>query len=74
MLLHFGKGKCLHRGHGNLDINYEMVDTVLRTILKEKDLGVTIIADMKIIVASKGNQMLGLIRRNTRRKTKYTSV
>ena len=39
------------------------------TIIKEKDLGVTISADMKVseqcgIAASKGNQILGLIRRN----------
>ena len=43
--------------------------TVLDTAVKEKDLGVTISADMKVsekcgIAASKGNQILGLIRRN----------
>ena len=48
MLLNFGKGKCLHTGHGNLDVNYEMGDTVLGTTVKEKDLGVTISPDMKI--------------------------
>ena len=36
MLFKFGKCKCLHTGHGNLDVNYKMGDTVL----KEKDLGV----------------------------------
>ena len=41
MLLHFGKCKCLHTGHGNLD---EMGDTVLGTTVKETDLGVTISA------------------------------
>ena len=43
-------------------------DTVLGTTVKEKDLGVTISADMKVseqcgIAASKGNQILALIRR-----------
>ena len=65
----FGKCKCLHTGHGNLDVHYKMGDTVLGTTVKEKDLGVTISAEMKVseqcgIAASKGNQILGLIRRN----------
>ena len=69
MLFNFGKCKCLHTGHGNLDINYNMGDTDLGTIVNEKDLGITISADMKVskqcgIAASKGNQILGLIRRN----------
>ena len=67
MLFNFGKCKCLHTGHGN--VNYKMGDTVLGTTVEEKDLGVTISADMKVseqcgIAASKGNQILGLIRRN----------
>ena len=75
MLFNFGKCKCLHTGHGNLNVNYEMGDTVLGTTVKEKDLGVTISADMKVseqcgIAASKGNQMLGLIRRNITYKGK----
>ena len=46
-----------------------MGGTVLSTTLKEKDLGLTINADMKVseqcgIAAAKGNQILGLIRRN----------
>ena len=68
MLFNFGKCKCLHTGHENLDINYNMGDTVLGTTVK-KDIGVTISADMKVseqcgIAASRGNQILGLIRRN----------
>ena len=52
-----------------MNVNYKMGDTVLGTTVKEKDLGVTISADMKVseqcgIAASKGNQILGLIRRN----------
>ena len=75
MLFNFGKCKCLHTGHGNLNVNYKMRDTVLGTTVKEKDLGVTISADMKVseqcgIAASKGNQIVGLIRRNITYKGK----
>ena len=66
--------------HQNLDVNYKMGDTVLGTIVK-KDLGVTISSDMKVsehcgIAASKGNQILGLIRRNItyKKKANCTSV
>ena len=48
MLFNFGKCKCLHTGHGNLNVNYKMGDTVLGTTVKEKDLGVTISADMRV--------------------------
>ena len=69
MLFNFGKCKCLHTGHGNLDVTYNMGDTVLGTTVKEKDLGITRSAYMKVseqccIAASEGNQILGLIRRN----------
>ena len=65
MLFNYGKCKCLHTGHGNEDAHYTMGDTAV----KEKDLGLTISADMKVseqcaIAAAKGNQILGLIRRN----------
>ena len=75
MLFGFGKCECLHIGHGNLDVNYKMGDSVLCTTIKEKDLGVTINADMKVseqcgIAASKGNQIYGLIRRNITYKEK----
>ena len=79
MLFNFGKYKCLHTGHGNLDINYKMGDTVLGTTVKEKDLGVTISTDMKVseqcgIAASKGNQILGLNRRNITYKEKRLTI
>ena len=49
VLFNFGKCKCLHTGYGNLDINYKMGYTfVLGTTVNEKDLGVTISADMKV--------------------------
>ena len=61
MLLNFGKCKCLHTGHGNLDVNYKMGDTILGTTVKGKNLKVS---EQCGIAASKGNQILGLIRRN----------
>ena len=75
--------KCLHTGRGNEDVPYEMGDTVLGTTVKEKDLGVTMVsADMKVseqsgTAASKGNQILRLIRRNItykEKKVNYISV
>ena len=46
-----------------------MGNTILGTSVKEKDLGVTVSADMTIseqcgLAAAKGNQILGLITRN----------
>ena len=69
MLFNFGKCKCLHTGPGNTDMNYEMRGTIVSKTVKEKDLGVTMNANMKVseqcrIAASKGNQVLGMIRRN----------
>ena len=62
-----------------------MGGTILNTTLKEKDLGLTISADMKVseqcgIAAAKGNQNLGLFRRNIVYKEKeliiplYTTI
>ena len=58
-----------------MDVNYEMEHTVLGTTVNEKDLGMTISADMKVseqcdIAASKGNQILGLSTRNITYKEK----
>ena len=68
MLFNFGKCKCIHIGHGNMDEEYNMLQAVLSRTTQEKDLGLTFNADMKVsaqrwIAASKGNQILGLIRR-----------
>ena len=59
----------------------KMGNTVLGTTVKERELVVTISADMKVleqccVAASKGNKMIGLIRRNITYKEKgnYTSV
>ena len=67
MLFNFGKCKCLHTGPGNTGVNYETGGTILSKTVKEKDLGVTMNANMKEqcgIAASKVNQVLGMIRRN----------
>ena len=50
-------------------MNYEMGGTILSKTVNEKDLGVSTNANMNVseqcrIAASKGNQVLGMIRRN----------
>ena len=67
MLLNFGKCKCIHIVHGDVDEKNTKVDTVLGRTTQKKDLGVTFSADMKAseqcgIAASKGNKIIGLIR------------
>ena len=62
-LFNFGKCKCLHTGPGNMDMNYEMGGTILTKTTKEKYLGVSMNANMKVseqcrIAASKGNQII----------------
>ena len=79
MLFNFGKCKCLHTGPGNTGINYEMGGTILSKTVKEKDLGISMNANMKVseqcrIAASKGNQVLGMIRRNITYKEKSLIV
>ena len=79
MLYNFGKCKCIHTGHGNMDEEYKIGDAVLGRTTQEKDLGLTFIADMKVleqcgIAASKGNQILGLIRRTVMYKEKKLIV
>ena len=68
MLFNFGKCKCIHIGHGNMDEEYNMGDAVLGRTTHEKDLGGPFSAEMKVseqcgIGASKGNQILGLVKR-----------
>ena len=79
MLFNFGKCKGLHTGPGNTGMNYEMGGTILSKTVKEKYLGVTMNANMKVseqcrIAASKGNQVLGMIRRNISYKEKSLIV
>ena len=75
ILLNFGKCKCLHTWPGNTGMNYEMGVTILSKTVNEKYLGVTMNANMKVseqcrIASSKGNQVLGMIRRNITYKEK----
>ena len=44
----FGKCKCLHTGPGNTGMNYEMGGSILSKTVKEKDLGVSMNANMKV--------------------------
>ena len=37
MLFNFGKCKCIHIGHGNMDKEYKMGDAVLGRTTQEKD-------------------------------------
>ena len=43
MLFNFGKCRCIHIGHGNMDEEYKMGEAVLGRTTQEKDLGVTFI-------------------------------
>ena len=79
MLFNFGKCKCLHTGPENTGMNYEMGGSILTKTVKEKDLGVSMKANMKVseqcrIAASQGNQILGMIRRNITYKEKSLIV
>ena len=79
MLFKFGKCKCIYIGHGNMDKEYKMWDAVLGRTTQEKDLGVAFSADRKVyeqcrIAASKGTQILGLIRRTIMYKEKQLIV
>ena len=79
MLFNFGKCKCIHIGHGNMDEEYKMGDAVLGRTTQEKDSGVTFSVAMTFseqcgIAASKGHQILGLIRRAIMYKEKQLIV
>ena len=78
MLFNLGKCKCIH-GHGNMDEECKMGDAVLGRTTQEKDLGVTVSADMKVseqcgMAASKGNKIIGLIIRTITYKEKQQIV
>ena len=69
MLFNQDKCKCLHIGRTNGKSDYKIQNAVLNTTAKEKDIGVAIQADLKVseqcgIAARKGDQLLGMIRRN----------
>ena len=69
MLFNNDKCKCLHIGQTSAKTTYLMNNTVLFSTEREKDVGVIESSDMKVseqcgIAVRKGNQILGLIRRN----------
>ena len=69
ILFNFGNCKCLHTGPGNTGMIYAMGGTILSKTVKKKYVGLTMNANMKVsgqcrIATSKGNQVLGMIRRN----------
>ena len=48
MLFSFGKCKCLHKEHGDMDVNYKMGDTVLGTAINKMDFIIIISVAMKV--------------------------
>ena len=69
MLFNKDKCKCLHIGQANDKTNYLMNNTVLLSTEMGKYVGVIESSDMKVsdqcgIATRKGNQILGLIRKN----------
>ena len=79
IILIFWKCKCIHIVHGHMDEEYKMGDAILGRTTQENDLGVTFSAEMKVseqcgIAASKGNTILGLIRRTITYKEKQLIV
>ena len=78
-VIQFWEMQMSHIGPGNTSMIYQMGGTSLSITVKEKDLGVTMNANMKVseqcrITASKGNQVLGMIRRNITFKDKSLIV
>ena len=74
-----GSVNTKHIGHGNMDEECKMGDAILGRTRQEKDVGVTFSADMKVseqcgIAASKGNQIVWLIRRTIMYKEKQLIV
>ena len=72
MTFNFEKCKCLHACHGNNGMNYGTGGPIICETVQEDYLGVTIKinANMKVSkqcrnAAPKGNQIRGMIRRNT---------
>jgi len=63
------KCKVIHLGKSNRKYKYNMTENTLEETVEEKDLGVWIDDELKFvkhieIAASKGNEILGLIKRS----------
>jgi ribonucleases P/MRP protein subunit RPP40 len=80
MLFNVEKCKVMHIGSNNLKVDYVLDGIKLGVIEEEKDLGVFLCSDFKVgkqcrTAASKGNQILGMIRRNfTNRSKRIMSI
>ena len=79
MLFNQDKCNCLHIGQTNGKSDYKIQNDVLNTTAEVKDICVTIQADLKVseqcgIAARKGNQLLGMIRRNIAYRDKKSMV
>ena len=59
MLFYEDKCKCLHIGQSNGKSDYKIQNAVLNTTAKEKDIGVTIQAYLKMSAARKGKSTPG---------------
>ena len=69
MTFNVDKCKVLHLGNRNKDMKYTLYNSEITTVNKEKDLGVIVDNKFKFdeqcnIAARKGNQILGIIKRN----------
>ena len=78
MLFNLGKRKCLHTGHGNLDVKYKVGFTVLGKGKGLRSNNKCWYESFRAVwySASKGNTIFGLIRRNItyKKKANYTCV
>jgi hypothetical protein len=79
--LRFNAAKCsvLHFGRSNLEFPYQLSSEVLNACSQIKDLGVVITSDLKwsehcLSVATKANQMLGMVRRNIKHFTRASLI
>ena len=77
-LMFFNEKKCkvMHIGKSNRQFMYTMKGYTIDTVDLEKDLGVYLSKDMKVLsqinyAYSKANKMLGLIKRTIKNKTVY---
>ena len=70
---------CMHVGYKNKNFNYHIGETVLKSVESEKDLGIIIDKNFKFTeqcanAVKKANQMLGIIKRKIKYKSKDVIV
>lgn len=79
MEFNLDKCVCMHMGSKNINFQYNIGGTSLKTVDKEKDLGVLIDKNFKFtehcaLAVKKANQMLGIIKRKIQHKSKDVIV